>query len=209
MKKKVYIALLLICLLNLNSCTSSNIVEDYQSTDELVYENIVNKIIRFHVIANSNSEEDQNLKLKVRDRVIEFVSNSLSESKSLDESRRFIIDNKNNIEAIAEAVIKENGYDYSVDSSLSRENFPDKVYGDVIFPQGEYEAYRILIGEAKGENWWCVMFPPLCFVDGTKEAVDSTKIVSSLEEDNEKDNSKNNKIKFRFKLFEILFKNKS
>lgn len=209
MKKKVYIALLLICLLNLNSCTSSNIVEDYQSTDELVYENIVNKIIRFHVIANSNSEEDQNLKLKVRDRVIEFVSNSLSESKSLDESRRFIIDNKNNIEAIAEAVIKENGYDYSVDSSLSKENFPDKVYGDVIFPQGEYEAYRILIGEAKGENWWCVMFPPLCFVDGTKEAVDSTKIVSSLEEDNEKDNSKNNKIKFRFKLFEILFKNKS
>ncbi len=209
MKKKVYIALLLICLLNLNSCTSSNIVEDYQSTDELVYENIVNKIIRFHVIANSNSEEDQNLKLKVRDRVIEFVSNSLSESKSLDESRRFIIDNKNNIEAIAEAVIKENGYDYSVDSSLSKENFPDKVYGDVIFPQGEYEAYRILIGEAKGENWWCVMFPPLCFVDGTKEAVDSTKIVSSLEEDNEEDNSKNNKIKFRFKLFEILFKNKS
>ena len=209
MKKKVYIALLLICLLNLNSCTSSNVVEDYQSTDELVYENIVNKIIRFHVIANSNSEEDQNLKLKVRDRVIEFVSNSLSESKSLDESRRFIIDNKNNIEAIAEAVIKENGYDYSVDSSLSKENFPDKVYGDVIFPQGEYEAYRILIGEAKGENWWCVMFPPLCFVDGTKEAVDSTKIVSSLEEDNEKDNSKNNKIKFRFKLFEILFKNKS
>ena len=147
--------------------------------------------------------------MKVRDRVIEFVSNSLSESKSLDESRRFIIDNKNNIEAIAEAVIKENGYDYSVDSSLSKENFPDKVYGDVIFPQGEYEAYRILIGEAKGENWWCVMFPPLCFVDGTKETVDSTKIVSSLEEDNEKDNSKNNKIKFRFKLFEILFKNKS
>ena len=209
MKKKVYIALLLICILNLNSCTSSNVVEDYQSTEELVYENIVNKIIRFHVIANSNSEEDQNLKLKVRDRVIEFVSSSLSESKSLDESRRFIIDNKNNIEAIAESVIKENGYNYSIDSSLSKENFPDKVYGDVIFPQGEYEAYRILIGEAKGENWWCVMFPPLCFVDGTKEVADSTKIVSSLEKDSEKDNSKNNKIKFRFKLFEILFKNKS
>ena len=209
MKKKVYIALLLVCLLNLNSCTSSNVVEDYQSTEELVYENIVNKIIRFHVIANSNSEEDQDLKLKVRDRVIEFVSSSLSESKSLDESRKFIIDNKNNIEAIAESVIKENGYGYSVDSSLSKENFPDKVYGDVIFPQGEYEAYRILIGEAKGENWWCVMFPPLCFVDGTKEVVDSTKIVSSLENHSEKENSKNNKIKFRFKLFEILFKNKS
>ncbi|MDY2630540.1 MAG: stage II sporulation protein R [Clostridium sp.] len=205
MKNKICIVLLLICALNLKSCTSGKLIEDSNSTKELVYEDIANEIIRFHVIANSNTDEDQALKLKVRDKAIEFVSNSLKESNSLEESRKFIIENKSNIESIAKSVIIENGYDYNVTSSLSRENFPDKIYGDVVFPQGEYEAYRILIGEAKGENWWCVMFPPLCFVDGTKDAIDSTEVVEKLEGNNKKEKIKNNKIKFKFKLFEMLF----
>ncbi|MCF0148048.1 MAG: stage II sporulation protein R [Clostridium sp.] len=201
MKNKICIFLLLICVLNLYSCTSSKILEDTSSTEELVYEDIADKIIRFHVIANSNTEEDQSLKLKVRDKVIEFVANNLRESKSLDESRQFIIDNKSTMEDIAKAIINENGYSYNVTSTLSKENFPDKIYGDVVFPQGEYEAYRILIGDAKGENWWCVMFPPLCFVDGTKEAIDSSEVVKSIDEKEKI----NNKIKFKFKIFEILF----
>ncbi|MCI6692918.1 MULTISPECIES: stage II sporulation protein R [unclassified Clostridium] len=205
MKNKICIVLLLICALNLKSCTSGKLIEDSNSMKELVYEDIANEIIRFHVIANSNTDEDQALKLKVRDKAIEFVSNSLKESNSLEESRKFIIENKSNIESIAKSVIIENGYDYNVTSSLSRENFPDKIYGDVVFPQGEYEAYRILIGEAKGENWWCVMFPPLCFVDGTKDAIDSTEVVEKLEGNNKKEKIKNNKIKFKFKLFEMLF----
>ncbi|WP_294362954.1 stage II sporulation protein R [uncultured Clostridium sp.] len=205
MKNKICIVLLLICALNLKSCTSGKLIEDSNSTKELVYEDIANEIIRFHVIANSNTDEDQALKLKVRDKAIEFVSNSLKESNSLEESRKFIIENKSNIESIAKSVIIENGYDYNVTSSLSRENFPDKIYGDVVFPQGEYEAYRILIGEAKGENWWCVMFPPLCFVDGTKDAIDSTEVVEKLEGNNKKEKIKNNKVKFKFKLFEMLF----
>lgn len=205
MKNKICIVLLLICALNLKSCTSGKLIEDSNSMKELVYEDIANEIIRFHVIANSNTDEDQALKLKVRDKAIEFVSNSLKESNSLEESRKFIIENKSNIESIAKSVIIENGYDYNVTSSLSRENFPDKIYGDVVFPQGEYEAYRILIGEAKGENWWCVMFPPLCFVDGTKDAIDSTEVVEKLEGNNKKEKIKNNKIKFKIKLFEMLF----
>ena len=205
MKNKICIVLLLICALNLKSCTSGKLIEDSNSMKELVYEDIANEIIRSHVIANSNTDEDQALKLKVRDKAIEFVSNSLKESNSLEESRKFIIENKSNIESIAKSVIIENGYDYNVTSSLSRENFPDKIYGDVVFPQGEYEAYRILIGEAKGENWWCVMFPPLCFVDGTKDAIDSTEVVEKLEGNNKKEKIKNNKIKFKFKLFEMLF----
>ena len=205
MKNKICIVLLLICALNLKSCTSGKLIEDSNSTKELVYEDIANEIIRFHVIANSNTDEDQALNLKVRDKAIEFVSNSLKESNSLEESRKFIIENKSNIESIAKSVIIENGYDYNVTSSLSRENFPDKIYGDVVFPQGEYEAYRILIGEAKGENWWCVMFPPLCFVDGTKDAIDSTEVVEKLEGNNKKEKIKNNKVKFKFKLFEMLF----
>ncbi len=105
-----------------------------------------------------------------------------------------------------------------VTSMLSRENFPDKVYGDLVFPQGEYEAYRILIGEAKGQNWWCVMFPPLCFVDGTKDAVDSKEIEKKISEGKAKDENdiksttknKNKKaeIKFKSKIFEFLFKDK-
>ena len=205
MKNKIFIVLLLICVLNLNSCTSGKLLEDSTQTKELIYEDIANEIIRFHVIANSNTDEDQALKIKVRDKVIEFVSNSLNGSKNLDESRQFIIDNKSNIEDIAKSVIIENGYSYNVTSTLSRENFPDKIYGDVVFPQGEYEAYRILIGEAKGENWWCVMFPPLCFVDGTKEAIDSTEVVEKLEGNNKKEKVKNNKVKFKFKLFQMLF----
>ncbi len=204
MKNKICIVFLLIVILSLNSCTSSKLVDDSSSTNELVYEDIANKIIRFHVIANSNNDEDQALKLKVRDKVIEFVSNSLKESNSLDESRQFILKNKSNIEDIAKDVIIQSGYSYNVTSSLSRENFPDKLYGDVVFPQGEYEAYRILIGEAKGENWWCVMFPPLCFVDGTKEAIDSTEVVDKL--NNNKEKVKNNKVKFKSKLFEVLFR---
>ena len=204
MKNKICIVFLLIVILSLNSCTSSKLVDDSSSVNELVYEDIANKIIRFHVIANSNDDEDQALKLKVRDKVIEFVSNSLKESNSLDESRQFIIENKSNIEDIAKDVIVQSGYSYNVTSSLSRENFPDKLYGDVVFPQGEYEAYRILIGEAKGENWWCVMFPPLCFVDGTKEAIDSTEVVDTL--NNNKEKVKNNKVKFKSKLFEVLFR---
>lgn len=204
MKNKICIVLLLICVLNLNSCTSSKILDDASSSEELIYEDIADKVIRFHVIANSNTEEDQALKLKVRDKVIEFVADSLRESKSLDESRQFIIDNKSNMEDIAKAVINENGYSYNVTSSLSKENFPDKIYGEVVFPQGEYEAYRILLGDAKGENWWCVMFPPLCFIDGTKEAVDSSEVVRNINNSDKKEKA-NNKVRFKFKILEILF----
>lgn len=205
MKRSFILIGIIILVLNLNSCVS--LKSGRVLNNELVYEDIVNEIIRFHVIANSNSEEDQSLKLKVRDKVVEFVSNNLKDCKSIDDARAFIINNKSQIENIAQSVVNENGYSYNITSSLSIENFPDKVYGDVVFPQGEYEAYRILIGEAKGENWWCVMFPPLCFVDGTKEAVNSKEVINSLEENDVKLQSK--KIKFKFKLFEVLFRNKS
>lgn len=224
MKKVISIFLLLI-LLNMQGCseieiTMNSLGQDIKEDSELDYEDIVNEIIRFHVLANSDSDEDQNLKLKVRDKVIEYVSNKLEACDNLDEARSFIIENKSAIEEIAEDVITENGYLYNVTSVLSRENFPDKVYGDLIFPQGEYEAYRILIGEAKGQNWWCVMFPPLCFVDGTKDTVDSREIEKKLDESkNEKKAAKDkvkveeedgrNKIKFKFKIFELLFKDKN
>ena len=206
MKNKILIVVLILIVLNLSSCANVKSGQDFNLNNELVYEDIVNEIIRFHVIANSDSDEDQSLKLKVRDKVVEFVSSSLRNCESLDDARNFLISNKSEIESIAKSVVDENGYSYNVTSTLSRENFPDKVYGDVVFPQGEYEAYRILIGEAKGQNWWCVMFPPLCFVDGTKEVVDSKEVINTLENNNDGDKGKENKIKFKFKLFEMIFK---
>ncbi|MBS5886426.1 MAG: stage II sporulation protein R [Clostridium sp.] len=219
MRKRIFISICLIFIIfSITGCSSSIVGQGNEENNELNYEDIVNEIIRFHVIANSDSEEDQNLKLKVRDKVIEYVSDKLKDCKDLSEAREFIVNNKSTIESIAKDTIIENGYSYEVTSMLSRENFPDKVYGDLVFPQGEYEAYRILIGEAKGQNWWCVMFPPLCFVDGTKDAVDSKEIEKKISEGKDKDENdinsttknKNKKaeIKFKSKIFEVLFKDK-
>lgn len=137
----------------------------------LTVEEISEKLIRFHVIANSDEEKDQALKLKVRDEVLKYIQPLLKESKDIDKSREILKKENGNILKIAKAVIEENGYSYEVDSTLSREYFPVKTYGNITLPQGEYEAYRILIGSGEGKNWWCVMFPPICFVDVTKGAV--------------------------------------
>lgn len=230
MKNKILTVLSIILIIFLNGCSNLKSGQDVSfnnnENEELIYEDIVDKIIRFHVIANSDSDEDQALKLKVRDRVVEFISGKLDESISLEESREIILSNKEEMEGIAREVIEENNYSYGVVSNLSRENFPDKVYGDVIFPQGEYEAYRIIIGDGDGENWWCVMFPPLCFVDGTKEVVDSSEVKKQIEEGEEDSPNENvkeknieeekdkeikvenekGKIVFKFKIFDFLFK---
>lgn len=230
MKNKILTVLSIILIIFLNGCSNLKSGQDVSfnnnENEELIYEDIVDKIIRFHVIANSDSDEDQALKLKVRDRVVEFISGKLDKSISLEESREIILSNKEEMENIAREVIEENNYSYGVVSNLSRENFPDKVYGDVIFPQGEYEAYRIIIGDGDGENWWCVMFPPLCFVDGTKEVVDSSEVKKQIEEGEEdspnenvkeknieeekdkeiKGENEKGKIVFKFKIFDFLFK---
>ncbi len=179
--------------------------------DQIVND-ISNKIIRFHVLANSDSDEDQELKLKVRDEVIKYMSPILDKSKSLDESRAILKNNQDKVIEIAEKVIKEEGYNYSVQTELKRENFPVKTYGNITLPEGEYEAFRILIGEAKGQNWWCVMFPPLCFVDMTKGQISYDESKEKLEgvlTDEEYDlitDKENSKIKFRFKLGEVFSK---
>lgn len=136
--------------------------------EQVSVEDISSKLIRFHVIANSDNEKDQNLKLKVRDKVLEYIQPLLKDSKDIEESREILKRENGKILEIAREVIKENGYNYSVESTLSKEYFPVKTYGNITLPQGEYEAYRIMIGTGEGQNWWCVMFPPICFVDITK-----------------------------------------
>lgn len=131
-----------------------------------------NKLIRLHVLANSDSPEDQELKLKVRDKIIAEMNDRLGNSKSIDETREIVKENIEEIKKIALEEIKLNGKEYEVAVSLDSHNFPTKSYGGFTLPAGEYEALRVVIGEGKGQNWWCVMFPPLCFIDITNGLTD-------------------------------------
>ncbi|MGM9934498.1 MAG: stage II sporulation protein R, partial [Clostridium sp.] len=168
--------------------------------------------IRFHVIANSDNDEDQTLKLKVKNKVIEYLYPYLSKSRSVDNSREIIKNNMDKVKTIAEDVIRQEGYDYCVNLELSRENFPDKSYGNIVLPQGNYEAFRIIIGKGEGRNWWCVMFPPLCFVDESKAEVEYDKVEEEIknqqnyEKQNLESDDKNSddEVKIKFKLVEVI-----
>ena len=121
-------------------------------------------ILRLHVIANSNKVGDQALKLKVRDAVIEYMADQ-KDLKTVDETREYLKENKKRLQKIAEGVIAAQGYDYPAAVELGVRYIPQKTYGDITFPAGNYEALNITIGSGQGENWWCVLFPPLCLLD--------------------------------------------
>lgn len=130
---------------------------------EILQQGISGKILRFHVLANSDSGEDQALKLKVRDAVGNYLAEPLGETGSLEESEAVVEEMIPEIEQVAAAVVEGEGYQYTVDASLENCEFPEKTYGDYTFPAGEYQALRLVIGEGEGHNWWCVMYPNLCF----------------------------------------------
>ena len=128
-------------------------------------------VMRFHVRANSDSKEDQELKLAVKEDVVTFLKPLLEDCGNVEQSKQMLVSNLQNIYTVAMNTIVEQGYDYSVDIYVTEETFPEKVYGDLTFPAGDYQALRIDIGEAKGQNWWGIMYPPLCFMDDTTMVV--------------------------------------
>lgn len=178
--------------------------------------NLSEKLIRFHVLANSDSQEDQDLKQKLKDKVIEFLLPKLQEAKSVEESREILLRENASIIALAEEFIKSSGYSYTVSAELSKDNFPVKRYGAIELPQGEYEAYKIIIGSGGGQNWWCVMFPPLCFVDITMGEVEEEETLKTMEEfltpaeyeainkASALEKSKEEEVTFRFVLVDIF-----
>ena len=221
MRKYIYFIIpMVLTVLIFNGCQSIaiNTKESSLELTELNYDDIKDKLIRFHVIANSDTDEDQNLKLKVRDKVVEALSEKLSNVNSLEEAENVLEENIDYVNEIAKEVIEENNDTYEVTTMLSYENFPDKVYGDCVFPQGNYEAFRVIIGEGKGQNWWCVMFPSLCFVDESKNSVDSSYLKEEIEniepknnetinedkEKNKESSNVNNGVKFKFKIVEVI-----
>lgn len=136
-----------------------------------VSKHLQDSVFRLHVIANSDEDFDQNLKYKVRDNVIEYMKGICNEGATKEDYIKLAKDNLETIKQIAKNTVLENGYNYDINVSIGDFEFPTKSYGDVSLPAGIYNALRIEIGDAVGQNWWCVMFPPLCFVDITSGIV--------------------------------------
>lgn len=132
---------------------------------------LAESVIRFHVIANSDREEDQNLKLAVRDRVLTLAEKLYPEDTTLEQARVILEENLEELASAGQEVVREQGYDYEVTAQLTKCWFPTKEYDGFALPAGNYNALRIVIGEGEGQNWWCVAFPPLC-LGAASETVD-------------------------------------
>ena len=170
--------------------------------------NISNNLFRLHVIANSDTDADQNLKYIVRDKVLEYINTLSSNAKSKEDVINIVDQNLPKIQEIAQQTVYDNGFTYKINVKVGNFVFPTKKYGDIVLPPGYYDALRIEIGEAKGQNWWCVMFPPLCFVDVTSGIVpDESKEImkENLSEEEYGLISENTSdFKIKFKLVEVL-----
>lgn len=173
---------------------------------------IANSVFRLHVLANSDSQEDQNLKYIVRDNLLKYMNELCVNCKSKQEAIDLARKNETQFKEIALKTIKEQGYNYDININIGNFEFPTKNYGDVSLPAGYYDALRVEIGEAKGQNWWCVMFPPLCFVDISSGVVpeESKQLLENNMSEEEfalvSDNS-NSELQFKFKLLEFFNNN--
>lgn len=183
---------------------------------DAVSSDISNSVFRLHVIANSDSKEDQELKYKVRDKVLEYMNLISKNCTSKEDVITLAKTHQEEFKNIAQNVIKENGYNYNVNIYIGKYDFPTKTYGDISFPAGNYDCLRIEIGESQGQNWWCVMFPPLCFVDVTSGIVpeDSKSLMQNNLTDEEYSIISDNHspdIQIKFGLIEMFnnFKNSS
>ena len=164
-------------------------------------------LLRMHIIANSNSNTDQSTKLKVRDNILKEMGEELSSYNSASDAKISVLQNLNKIKSIAEKTLVQNGINDNVNVTLENTLFPQKTYNDITLPKGRYDALRVEIGEAKGQNWWCVMFPPLCFTEdatGEMKEEDKDKLKSSLDEtERELITSKKETVRIKFKLYEL------
>jgi len=139
-----------------------------------VQQQLAEKVLRFHVLANSDVQEDQELKLAVRDAIGGYMKERMNGVSSKAVCQDIVAQEIPYIEQVAHAVIEKEGYDYPVEAKLTTCDFPEKTYGEYTFPAGSYDALRVTIGEGEGKNWWCVMYPNMCFTNSMYEIVDET-----------------------------------
>ena len=172
--------------------------------------NIADSVFRLHVIANSDTEEDQNLKYLVRDALIEYMNSISNKCISRKEAISIAESHQDDFYTIAHQIISDNGYNYDVNINIGNFAFPTKNYGDISLPAGYYDALRVEIGNANGQNWWCVMFPPLCFVDVSSGIVpnDSKDLLQDNMSNEEYDlitnSNDNSSLTFKFKIVELF-----
>lgn len=175
--------------------------------NDLLQPSIASKILRFHVLANSDSHADQEVKEKVRDAVGVYLQPLLQSSESLEETKQIVTENMEQIITVVENTLQENGYAYPVCARITNTSFPEKSYGAYTFPKGEYEALQIVIGEGEGQNWWCVLYPNMCFRGSVFEVVEEEagealrEVLSPWEY---ADVFESGKVQLRFKFLEFF-----
>lgn len=167
-------------------------------------ENISDQVFRLHILANSDSAEDQQLKLKVRDEILKKGETVFASSNSLEETIELCKDNIALFQQTAEQCLKDNGSDYDVKVYVDKEYFNTREYDEITLPSGIYNALKIEIGQGKGHNWWCVMFPAICL-----SSVTDDELNKYLSEDEQKLVNSDSKYEVRFKIVEIYEKVKS
>ena len=140
--------------------------------NDILQPSIATKILRFHVLANSDSDADQSVKKEVRDAVGTYLQPFLKESHSLSETKEIVNKHMDNIVTISKEILEKHGYDYNVSARITKTDFPEKTYGNYTFPKGKYESLQIIIGEGNGQNWWCVLYPNMCFSGSVFEVVE-------------------------------------
>lgn len=179
---------------------------------QVVSTNISDGVFRLHVIANSNSKEDQSLKYLVRDDLLNYMNELSKDITSKEEAISLVNNNVEKFKEIALNTIKKNGYNYDVNIQIGNFYFPTKSYGDVSFPAGMYDSLKVEIGNAIGQNWWCVMFPSLCFIDVSSGILEDDS--KDLLKDNLSDesysilNNDTSEIKIKFKILEFFGSNR-
>jgi stage II sporulation protein R len=173
---------------------------------------IADSVVRLHIIGSSDSAGDQTLKLKVRDAILEHMKARYPNGATREEAARYLKSSLPEIETIASGVLRENGSDNAVNVQYGVFSFPTKEYGNISLPAGMYEAVRVELGEAKGKNWWCVMFPPLCVADANSLRIDADAM-NELREELGPDNyslitdmadRKNVPVKIKFRIVELV-----
>ncbi|MDF2892722.1 MAG: spoIIR [Clostridia bacterium] len=187
------------------------IINYYYMNADRELADVADKLVRLHVIANSDSVEDQDLKRKVRDEVIKQMSPKFEGLKDVAEVRQVITENVGLIESIASQVAAENRMSYGAKALLGNFDFPTKIYGNLTLPAGNYQALKIVLGNGEGQNWWCVMFPPLCFIDIAHGVVPEQTMEQLKESLNEEEyklltaakTEEEVPVKIKFKLVEI------
>lgn len=166
-----------------------------------IQQEIASRVVRFHVLANSDRVEDQQVKMRVKEELLRKIGELLQGTDSLEETKQILRDNTEYLETEAQKTLRELGSDDPVTVTFQNDRFPVKSYGDYTFPAGDYEALRVKIGNARGHNWWCMLYPSLCFEDAVNPVLTDggEKLKTVLSDDAYDEILKTEDVKFTFK----------